>query len=72
VKLVAFVVGLCIAAVGAVGIVAPSSLVWLAQHFMTSGPFYVIAAVRIVFGLILISVAPSSRTPKALRVLATS
>jgi hypothetical protein len=69
VKTLAFVVGLCISAVGAVGILAPSDLVWLAQHFVTSGAFYVIAAVRIAFGLILISVASASRAPKALRVM---
>jgi hypothetical protein len=66
VKTLAFVFGLCISAVG---ILAPSSLVWLAQHFVTSGAFYVIATVRIAFGLILISVASASRAPKALRVL---
>ena len=68
-KTLAFVVGLCIGAVGAVGILAPSGLVWLAQHFVTSGAFYIIAAVRIAFGLILISVAAASRAPKALRVM---
>jgi len=69
VKTLAFVFGLCISAVGAVGILAPSGLVWLAQHFATSGAFYVIATLRIAFGLILISVASASRAPKALRVL---
>jgi len=69
VKTVAFVFGLCISAFGAVGILAPAGLVWLAQHFVTSGAFYVIATVRIAFGLILISVASASRVPKALRVL---
>lgn len=69
VKTLAFVFGLCIGAVGAVGILAPSGAVWLAQHFVTSGAFYVIATVRVAFGLILISVASASRTPKALRVL---
>jgi hypothetical protein len=69
VKTLAFVVGLCISAVGAVGILAPSGLVWLAQHFVTSGTFYVIATVRIAFGLILVSVASASRAPKALRIL---
>ena len=68
-KTLAFVFGLCIGAVGAVGILAPSVLVWLAQHFVTSGAFYAIATVRIAFGLILISVASASRAPKALRVL---
>jgi hypothetical protein len=70
-KTLAFVFGLCISAVGAVGILAPSGLVWVAQQFVTSGGFgfYVIATVRIALGLILISVAPDSRAPKALLVL---
>ncbi len=68
-KTLAFVFGLCIIAFGAVGILAPSGLVWIAQHFVTSGAFYVAAAVRVAFGLVLISVASASRAPKALRVL---
>jgi hypothetical protein len=69
VKILAFVLGLCIGAFGAIGILAPSGLFWLAQHFVTSGAFYVVATVRIAFGLVLISVASASRAPKALRVL---
>jgi hypothetical protein len=69
VRTAAFVVGLCIAAVGAVGILAPSILVALGQHFVTSGPFYVVAAVRVAVGLLLLSVAAVSRAPRALRVL---
>jgi hypothetical protein len=70
-RILAFVFGLCISAVGAVGILVPSGLVWLAQQFVASGAFgfYVIATVRIAFGFILISVASASRAPKALRVL---
>lgn len=68
-KTLAFVFGLCISAVGAVGIVVPTILVWIAQRFGTSDPFYALAAVRIAFGLILISVAPTSRAPKGLRFL---
>jgi hypothetical protein len=69
VKTVAFVFGLGIGAVGVVGILAPSEIVWLAQRFVTSGAFYVIALIRIAFGLILIRVASASRAPKVLRVL---
>jgi hypothetical protein len=69
VKTLAFVFGLCICAVGAIGIVVPWGLVWIAQHFVTSGAFYALAVVRIAFGLILISVAPASRAPRGLRVL---
>jgi hypothetical protein len=42
-KTVAFVFGLCISAVGVVGILAPSGLVWLAEQFDTPGAFYVLA-----------------------------
>jgi len=69
VKDLAFVVALLILAVGAVGILVPSGLVWIAQHSVTSGAFYVIATVRIAFGLVLISVASVSRAPKTVRVL---
>ena len=69
VKTLSFVIGLLIVAVGAVGIIAPSGLVWIAEHSVTSGAFYVIATVRVAFGLILISVASVSRAPKTLRVL---
>lgn len=68
-KTLAFMFGLCISAVGAVGVLAPSGLVWLAQHFSSSSEFYVLAMVRIAFGLVLIRVASASRAPKALRVL---
>lgn len=68
-KILAFVIGLFIAAVGAAGIIAPSCLTWIAGHAVTSGAFYVVAAVRVAFGLVLISAASASRAPKTLRVL---
>ena len=69
VKTLAFVIGLLIGAVGAAGMIAPSGLVWIANHFVSPGAFYVIATVRVAFGVVLISVASVSRAPKALRVL---
>ncbi len=68
-KTLALVIGLLIGAVGAVGIIAPAGLVWVAGRSVTSGPFYVIAIVRVAFGLVLISAASVSRAPKTLRVL---
>ena len=68
-KTLAFLFGLCIGAVGLVGIVAPSGLIWLAHPFATSGAFYLIALVRSAFGLVLISVASASRAPRALRIM---
>jgi hypothetical protein len=68
-KTLVFVVALLILVVGAVGIVVPSAFVWIAPHFLTSGAFYAIGAVRVAFGLVLISVAAVSRAPKTLRVV---
>jgi hypothetical protein len=69
VKTLAFAIGLLIAAVGTVGILAPSGLVWIANHSVAPVELYVIAAVRVAFGVLLISVAPASRAPKTLRVV---
>src|SRR5689334_18155294 len=60
---------LIIMAVGTVGILVPSGFVWIAQHVVTSGAFYIITTIRVAFGLVLISAASVSRTPKTLRVL---
>lgn len=72
VKTLAFIIGLFIAAVGAGGIVAPSALVWVGQPFTTpvAWHWYVLAAVRATFGVLLLSVAKASRAPRTLRVVA--
>jgi hypothetical protein len=71
VKTLAFACGLGIAAVGAAGFLAPSLLVWIARLFVSGGEleFLLLAAVRIGFGLVLISAAAASRAPGALRIL---
>jgi uncharacterized membrane protein len=68
-KNLSFVAALLIQAVGAVGILVPSFLVWIAEHSATSGAFYVIATVRVALGLVLISAAAVSRAPKTIRFL---
>jgi hypothetical protein len=68
-KTVAFAMALFIMAFGAVGIFLPSVPTWVAQHSVTAGAFYVVAAIRVAFGLVLISAASASRAPKTLRVL---
>lgn len=70
-KTLAFVLGLCIGAVGLFGTLVPSGLLWLARIFVSSGAvgFYIVAGVRIALGLILISVASVSRVPRAVRIL---
>jgi hypothetical protein len=69
-KTLAFVMSLVIIAVGAVGILAPRALVWIAQHSLAPAELYSVAAVRVAFGLLLVSVASGSRAPKTLRVVA--
>ena len=64
VKILAFAMGLLIAAVGTVGILAPSGLVWIANHSVAPVELYVIAAVRVAFGVLLISVAPGPERPR--------
>lgn len=68
-KNLAFVAGLLILAIGAVGIVDPSAMVWLVPYAVTSGMFYVFGAIRVALGLVLVSVASASRSPRALRVV---
>ena len=68
-KNLAFVVALLISAGGALGVFVPAGLVWIAEHSVTSGAFYVIAAVRVALGLVLISAASVSRAPKTIRFL---
>jgi hypothetical protein len=66
----AFVIGLCIIAVGAVGIVAPSALVWIGERFATPEAWLALGALRIGFGLLLLAVANTSHAPRALRIVA--
>jgi hypothetical protein len=70
VKTLAFVVGLMILAVGVIGMVVPSSLLWIAGRFEGPLAWYALAVVRILFGLLLLFVAKSSRAPRALGVVA--
>jgi hypothetical protein len=69
VKNLAFAVALLIAALGAAGALVPSYLVWIAEHSATAGAFYVIAAVRVALGLLLISAAPHTRMPRTIHAL---
>ena len=68
-KTLAFSIALVIMVIGIFGGLVPSGFVWIAQHVVTSDAFYIIAAVRVAFGLVMISAALRSRAPKTLRVL---
>lgn len=68
-KTLALIIALSIAAFGAIGLIAPTNIVWVAQHSLNAGTLYFIAAVRVAFGFLLISVAATSRMPKTLHVI---
>ena len=70
VKNVAFVIGLFILSVGAIGILVPSFLVWIGRLFVAPAAWYALAVVRVALGVLLLSVAKSSRAPRTLRVVA--
>ena len=53
--------------VGIVGVVAPDRLMTIGRSVITPVGLYVIAAVRVGMGLVLMLVAPTSRAPKTLR-----
>ena len=69
VKLLAIALGLVIAAIGVLGVAAPSVLLEFGRSLQSTNALYVVAAVRVMFGAILLWVVPASRTPKILRVL---
>ena len=62
-------IGLIIGAIGLVGVVAPSLLLEAGQSLLTPTGLYIVAALRIAIGLVLVRVAPDSRTPKILRIV---
>jgi hypothetical protein len=70
VKTLAFVIGVLIFAVGVMGVVLPSGLLLIAGRFVGPFEWYALAVVRILVGTLLLFVAKSSRSPRALGVVA--
>jgi hypothetical protein len=67
VKALALLVGLLVAALGLVGIVAPGVLVTIGLHSVTPLGLYVVAALRVAIGLVLLGASSASRMPRTLR-----
>jgi hypothetical protein len=68
-KWLAILLSLVIAAIGILGVAAPTVLLDAARLAQSQVVLYVIAALRIAFGLILIGAAAASRLPRTLRIL---
>jgi hypothetical protein len=67
--LLVLVLGLVVAALGVLGIVAPTRLLGIAQRFATPTGLYAATAIRLFVGAAILLAAPSSRAPGALRLL---
>ena len=65
----ALLVGVFIVAIGMLGVTAPLGLLAAVRSILTPLGLYLVAALRVVFGAALLLAAPSSRAPRALRLL---
>jgi hypothetical protein len=63
----AMALSLLVAALGAIGVVAPAELRGIARHFQTPTGLYAAAAIRVVLGGTLVLAAPTSRAPRVIR-----
>jgi hypothetical protein len=69
-RIAALLVAVFTIVVGIVGIVSPERVTAVRrQYFATPAGLYAAVAVRVAMGLVVISVAPTSRAPKTLRAL---
>src|SRR5262245_57993211 len=62
-------IGVVLAGVGLLGVVAPSALLDLGRSLLNQKGLYAVALIRVVFGLLLLRAAPLSRMPKVLCVI---
>jgi hypothetical protein len=70
-NVLAMALGFVVAAIGVLGLVAPSVLLEFGRTLQSPSVLYVVAAVRVGFGVILFWAAADSRTPRTLRILGT-
>lgn len=67
-QVLALLVALLMILIGLTGVVSPETLAAVGRHAITPVGLYVVAAVRIGIGVILMLAAPVSRAPRTLRV----
>ena len=65
---IAMALGFVIAAIGVLGIAAPSAVFELGRSLQSASALCVLAALRVALGTILVWAAPDSRTPRTLRI----
>jgi len=68
-RLLAIALALLIGAIGAVGVASPSLLIDFVRPLLAPGALLIVAAVRVLYGVVLLLVARVSRWPGTFRVL---
>ena len=68
-RMTARLIALVAIGAGLVGMLSPDRLVMIGQYVVTPLGLYVIAAVRVAVGIVLILAAPVSRVPRTLRAI---
>jgi hypothetical protein len=68
-RMVGIIVGVLIACAGVLMVVEPQLLLSFGRAVITPRGLYIVAAVRVVLGLVLFCIASASRLPRTLRVV---
>jgi uncharacterized protein YjeT (DUF2065 family) len=63
------IIGMAVAGLGVIGVVAPSVLLDFGKSLLTDNGLYVVAAVRVAIGVLLLLAARNSRMPRTLRAI---
>jgi membrane-bound ClpP family serine protease len=67
--IVALVLSLLVAALGALGLISPMRLLDIGRHFQSPTGLYAAGAMRVILGGALFLAAPAARAPKIIRIL---
>ncbi|HKP36405.1 MAG TPA: hypothetical protein VJT71_06065 [Pyrinomonadaceae bacterium] len=68
-KLLGLFVALSIICIGLLALIAPDRFMAVAAYTVTPKGLYVIAALRVIFGVVLLTAASASRLPKTMRII---
>jgi hypothetical protein len=68
-KAIALIIALLIVSLGLTGVFWPEGLMQLAVYSFTATGMYVVAAIRLALGVLLMVTASATRTPKTVRVI---
>jgi hypothetical protein len=68
-KAIALLIAALMVLLGLTGVLWPEGLMQLATYSFTRNGLYVVAAVRVVLGVLLLLAARSTRTPKTVRII---